>query len=84
VVWRVSGLMQEPSWPAAPLATRSPCVPGAKTRSAGWLSRLTVASRVAEMKGLRWFFRPDSVIVVVSLHTALRLQAGGCCSNYAL
>jgi hypothetical protein len=83
VVWRVSGLMQEPSWPAAPLATRRPCVPDAKTRSAGWLSRLTVASRVAEMKGLRWFFRRDSV-VVVPLHPGLHPQAGGCCSNYAL
>jgi hypothetical protein len=45
VAWQMAGLMQEPSQ----LATRGTCVPEAKTRSAGWLLIVAVASRVAEM-----------------------------------
>ncbi|KAH8624983.1 hypothetical protein IG631_20448 [Alternaria alternata] len=66
----MSGLMQEPSWHAAPLATRRTCVPGAKTRSAGWLWRVAVASRVAEMNGLRWSFSRVSANAVL-LHPGL-------------
>ena len=51
VVWRTSGLLQEPGHPAAPLASRWTCVPDASTQSAGWLWMVAVASRVAEMSG---------------------------------
>jgi hypothetical protein len=83
VVWRMSGLMQEPSWPAAPLAIRRTCVPGARTKSAGWLWRAAVASRVAQMNGMRWPSIRDAVVVVL-LHMGRHPQTGGCCSNYAL